>query len=469
MSASAKYKLQEITWPEFGVGAPVSYAQSATAEEYQSRIENARSKMAELGLTHLAVYGDREHMANLAYLTGLDPRFEEAVLVLSRTGTPLIIVGIECEGYLPASPLYQAGKLRSDLYTTFSLMNTPFKGARHIKDIFVGEGIGAGSRVGCAGWKYYADAEGIGGVHALDVPSYIADTLRGLAGYENVINAVGIFVDPDTGLRSTCSASEIAYFEYTNVLASEGMKRMHFGLKPGMTDQDLAKLAEYNGEPLGCHMTLASGINTPGLCGPSGRTIGLGDTLSWNICYWGSNICRVGWVAESDDDLPETAKTYVEDFAGPYFEASCQWISLLKVGAKASDFVSLIAEKLPYEKFGIVMNPGHLIHLDEWMSSPIYPGSEIKLHSGMMLQLDIIPSSKTFFSARMEEGFVLADEALRQELKEKYPDCFNRCLLRRKFMEDVLGIAVHEDVLPLSNMPCIVLPYLLKPNTVFAL
>ena len=38
--------------------------------------------MEERKLTHLVVYGDREHFANLAYLTGFDPRFEEAVLIV---------------------------------------------------------------------------------------------------------------------------------------------------------------------------------------------------------------------------------------------------------------------------------------------------------------------------------------------------------------------------------------------------
>lgn len=469
MNQVTKSKLIEIDWPEFGQCAPLSYAQSATVEEYLSRIESARGKMQELGLTHLVVYGDREHFANVAYLTGIDPRFEEIVLVVSRTGIPVIIVGLECEGYLPASPLYRAGKLRWERYPTFSLMGMPLKGSKLIKDIFAGEGISKDARVGCTGWKYYSEAEGVGGKYALDVPSYIADTLRNLAGQESVINAAGIFIDPDSGLRSTCSPSEIAYFEYTNILASEGMKRMHFGLREGMVDHDLAKLIQYNGEPLGCHLTLAVGADTPGLCGPTGRMIGRGDTLSLNVSYWGSNICRVGWAVESADDLPVNAQAYAQDFAGDYFEAACLWLGMLKVGARAKDFVDLIEQKLPFDKFGILLNPGHLIHLEEWMGSPFYKGSDIKLHSGMMVQLDIIPSSKTFFSARMEEGFVLADVKLRQELKASYPGCYDRCIQRRRFMADTLGILLHDDVLPLSNMPGIVLPYWLKPNTVFSI
>ncbi len=84
----------------------------------------------------------------------------------------------------------------------------------------------------------------------MDLPAYLADTLRELAGRENVTNVTDIFMHPDYGLRSFCSAAEIAYFEYTNVLASEAMKRMLFGMREGMTDQAVARLAGYDGEPL---------------------------------------------------------------------------------------------------------------------------------------------------------------------------------------------------------------------------
>ena len=34
------------------------------------------------GYDRLVVYADREHSANLSFLTGFDPRFEEALLVV---------------------------------------------------------------------------------------------------------------------------------------------------------------------------------------------------------------------------------------------------------------------------------------------------------------------------------------------------------------------------------------------------
>ena len=70
-------------------------------------------------LDFLVVYGDREHSANVAYLSGYDPRFEETLLLLERTGRPLaVLIGNEGWGYCDVSPL----DFDRQLYQTFSLM-----------------------------------------------------------------------------------------------------------------------------------------------------------------------------------------------------------------------------------------------------------------------------------------------------------------------------------------------------------
>lgn len=461
-----KHQLIEVDWPEFGLP---ERPRAVEASELQGRLEALRAAMAPNGLTHLVVYADREHFANLAYLTNFDPRFEESVLIVAREGNPLIVVGNECEGYLGVSPLFTAGKLRSERFQPFSLLNQPRDSSRKIRDIFAGEGIRAGSKVGCIGWKYFADSEHPDGAHAIDLPCYLVDTLRDLAGRPAVVNATALMMHPRDGLRARCSPSEIAYFEYTGVLAAEGVKRMLFGLHPGIKDTDLASLSGYNGEPLSCHMTLVTEANrNQGLSGPIGASIPLGSPLATNIAYWGSNVCRAGWVAKSAQELVPAARDYVAAFAGPYFEVMAEWFALLKIGTPGGKLSALIAEKLPFERFGIFLNPGHLIHLDEWLSSPIYPGSEVPLRSGMAIQVDVIPSSPVYFSTRMEDGVVLADAELRRSLKALYPACFARCEKRRAFMIDVLGIDVSEEVLPLSNMPTIVPPFFLRPNQIFA-
>ena len=45
----------------------------------------------------LVVYADREHLANIAFLSGYDPRFEEALLLLGPRQRRVLVVGNEGE------------------------------------------------------------------------------------------------------------------------------------------------------------------------------------------------------------------------------------------------------------------------------------------------------------------------------------------------------------------------------------
>ena len=98
-----KVIIKDIDYPVY---SQPSTLPPPTVEELSCRITRCREMMEQRGLTHLLVYGDREHFANLMYLTNFDPRFEEALLVLRLTEKPLVLVGNECEGHLGISPLY---------------------------------------------------------------------------------------------------------------------------------------------------------------------------------------------------------------------------------------------------------------------------------------------------------------------------------------------------------------------------
>ena len=73
-----------------------------------------------LAYAALVVYADREHAANLHWLTGFDPRFEEAVLLLTEAEA-LLLAGNECLAYTVVSPLVAAGKVRTGLCASLSL------------------------------------------------------------------------------------------------------------------------------------------------------------------------------------------------------------------------------------------------------------------------------------------------------------------------------------------------------------
>ena len=85
------------------------------------------------------------------------------------------------------------------------------------------------------------------------------------------------------------------------------------------------------------------------------------------------------------------------------------------------------------------------------MSSPISEGSKIPFQSGMLLQMDIVMGVKGYAGANAEDGIALADQALRKELEEQYPDVWERMQRRRTYMIEELGMELSEEVLPLSD------------------
>ena len=87
--------LTAIALPEFG--EPTVQPSIPTAL-YEARVAAAMKRAREAGLDALIVYGDREHNASIAYLTGYDPRFEEALLVIAPGRSPTLLVGNEGKG-----------------------------------------------------------------------------------------------------------------------------------------------------------------------------------------------------------------------------------------------------------------------------------------------------------------------------------------------------------------------------------
>ncbi|MBS1824041.1 MAG: hypothetical protein JST93_01850 [Acidobacteria bacterium] len=432
--------------------------------EYELRLARTRDAMLRRNLTHLFIYADREHSANMAWLTGFDPRFEEALLILRLDVTPLILTGTECESYLPISPLFKAGRLRHERFEPFSLLNIDRTNSRQLDEILRAEALHPNSTAGAAGWKYYHPNEHPLAEKALEIPAFIADTIRAICPH--TVNASAIFHHPATGLRTFCSAAEIAAFEHTNILASNGMRNMIEAIRPGMTDFDLAAHMGFNGLPHSCHWTVKTGPNRISLASPSGNVVERGQPLSANIALAGANCCRCAFIAESEHEAPDG---YVQHFVEPYLAAMGEWFSMLRIGAIAGEIEARMRQLLPADLFHIKLNPGHLIHLDEWLSSPFYPGSTIELHSGMAIQSDVIPSHPVFISTRMEDTYVLAGAELRAELQREHPDCLTRCFARREFMRNVLGFDIPDDLLPLSNLPGVISPYLLAPHQILAL
>jgi hypothetical protein len=460
--AAASVELTEIGLPDFGL--PV-VEPSLPASAYQARLGAAAAATAEAGLDALVVYADREHFANLSYLTGYDPRFEEALLILVPGRSPLLLVGNEGLSYAAVVP----DEVEVVRYQSLSLVNQPRSDSKPLGELLAGAGVGragggGAQRVGVAGWKYFGPDDEDGAAGWIEAPAYLVAELAAL-GCEPV-NASGLFVRPGSGLRLVSEADQIACFEFAATHGSESMLAMIRGVRPGMTEHDAFALYRPIGLPFSYHPMVLSGERTAlGLASSSGRRLRRGDPMSAGFGYWGSNIARGGFLAGSAADLPAGAGDYVDRLVAPYFACASAWYETIGIGVTGGELYDLVHRRLGDPFFGVQLNPGHFIHLDEWPSSPVYPGSDVALTSGMTLQLDIIPATGTVYhTTNIEDGVALADEALRADLAARYPDMWQRIGRRREFMADALGITLRPEVLPLSNLAGYLPPFWLAPE-----
>jgi hypothetical protein len=306
----------------------------------------------------------------------------------------------------------------------------------------------------------------------MDAPSYLVDELRRLTGSSgSVTNATDLLIDAASGLRVINEAEQLAAFEYAASHTSSGVRRLLFGIEPGMSERAAVQLLGWNGAPLSCHLMLSSGQRASyGLLSPSDRSIKRGDPFTVAFGIWGALNCRAGFVVEDAADLPEPIRDYVERLVGPYFEAVAAWYGALHIGQTGGVLHEIIARRLGDPFFGVALNPGHQIHLDEWVNSPIAPGSSVELRSGMALQVDIIPATGTeYFTTNIEDGVALADESLRAEIAARFPSAWQRIHARRNFMAQAAGIELHPDVLPFSNIPAYLPPFILRADRAMTL
>lgn len=456
-------RLVDIELPEFGVPET---RPALPAALYSERLFQLSERARAASLNAIVIYADREHFANMAYLTGFEPRFEEALLILIPGKGPVIVTGPENQGYAPISPL----DLELVLYPPFGLLGQDRRKTPPLADILSGHGIASGTAVGVAGWKFFGPLETPTPDTWLETPSFIVDALRAVTGANGrVVNATRILMDSSDGLRAINDIDQLAQFEFAACHASEAVKRVLLNVRPGMREFDAASYMQPIGLPLSCHPMLASGKRARlGLASPSDQEIERGKPFAVAMGVWGALTCRAGWMIADESELPANAADYLIRLAKPYFACVAEWYETVGIGVSGGEIDALVKRHLGDPFFGVRLNPGHLIHLDEWMNSPIYPGSEERLKSGQAIQVDIIPATNSpYFTINIEDGIALLDAHGRAEFADRYPDSWQRIEARRAFMGDVIGIRLKPEVLPFSNLAAALPPFILSPHRVF--
>ena len=250
------------------------------------------------------------------------------------------------------------------------------------------------------------------------------------------------------------NADQLARFEFASIQTSESLKALVHAIRDGVSEAELEHCFHGRGLPLSCHPMISVGDKARrGLSSPSSRRARRGDPFTAAYGVQGALTCRAGMIAAGPEDLDDELRSFYPAFVRNYFATVAAWYQHVAVGAVAGDVVTAVNAVRDERLFRLAVNPGHSIHLDEWVSSPFQQGSQVRLRSGMALQMDIIPISQgPFCCSNAEDGVFLADDALRERLQTQYPSAWGRITARAAFMREALGIRLDESVLPVSNL-----------------
>ena len=293
------------------------------------------------------------------------------------------------------------------------------------------------------------------------VPAFIVDALRRIIGQgASLTDATSILMNPVDGQRAIVDADEIASLEWGAARASAAVWRIVVGARAGQSEFECAASMGYAGEAINCHVMMSGGDATRpviGLSSPSARILKEGDGVTTAVGYWGGLSCRAGLLGDPNERFLAKAKTY--------FDALRTWYETVDIGVAGKVVHAAVNAALAPAGFRSALNPGHLTSYDEWMHSPIRPGSDEIIKSGMPFQVDIIPVPQATGDAlNCEDTVVIADAELRAELKARHPEVYARIEARRAFIRDSLGIELKPCILPLSSQPLCLPPFWNQPN-----
>jgi Xaa-Pro aminopeptidase len=444
--------LQSVTIPDFGVPVVRPQIPAATlAARCDSVYERA-------GKTWLFVYADREHNANILHLTGFDPRFEEAVLLLGPQGRRIIITGNESESFTAISPL---PNLTVMLSQSMSLMAQDRSKKPNLEAVLRDAGLTSGDSVGVVGWKYLEPEEWNDERPGFLVPHYMVVVLaRIIGGLDGLSDQTAILSHPQHGSRTIVDADQIAAFEWASARASASVWNIVTKTRPGEREIEAARNFNYAGEPLSAHSMLASGNANHvihGLNSAGARVLAKGDGVTTAVGYWGGLSSRAGMLDDHDDSFVAIAASY--------FDALVTWYETANIGTTGGALHDAVVGKLAEANLKSALNPGHLVSYDEWSHSPIRPGSTETLRSGMVFQVDVIPGPMPAGKAlNCEDSVAIADATLCAELAAKHPETWARIQARRTFLRNQIGVTLGDHLLPLSNIQLCLPPLWLKAD-----
>ncbi|MCC5890746.1 MAG: M24 family metallopeptidase, partial [Alkalibacterium sp.] len=347
----------------------------------------------------------------------------------------------------------------------FSLPNQPMGNVSELSAVLEEIELDNSQSVGVVGWKLIPEM-----TRQFDVPQFIVSALEERAGKDKLVNATELFIGPEKGVRVTNNANELAHYEYGASLASDAVLEAMDALKPGVSELEIGDCLQKNGQYPNVVTIGAFGERfEKGNLYPTINRLEKGDKVALTVSYKGGLTSRSGYAVESLQELEAADAGYFEEVMLPYFAAYHFWLTHLKIGIKGGDFYDSFNAFYPQQTYGWGLCPGHLTADEEWLSSPFYKGSEAVVKSGMIFQVDFIPSQKGHNGVSAESTVAVADADLRKAIEQTYPELWSRIVRRRAYLHNELNIHLPEELLPLASTLGYYRPFLLNDRYALAL
>ncbi|MGX6961320.1 M24 family metallopeptidase [Vagococcus xieshaowenii] len=415
-----------------------------TDETLQERKQKVLIAMNRQNISTLVIYADKEHGSNFEYLAGFIPRFEEALLIMTIEGHISYVLGNENAN--KASKARLTGK--GIKCPVFSLPNQPMAQDKVLTDYLEEATWNTEGKVGLVGWKLLPASM----QQTFDVPFMIVEALQAIVGNQRMINATGLMIDPAYGVRTTNNANELVHYEYGASLASDNLLNAMNHLAVGMSEFEVGHLLQSKGQyPTIVTISAFGERFEKANLYPTERKLSSGDKVALTVAYKGGLSSRCGYAVHSLEELEETDPGYLDEVVKPYMNAYFMWLEMIKIGTNGHDFYQTFDANYSKETYGWHLCPGHLVADEEWLSSPFFFGSKATVKNGMIFQIDFIPSQTYHHGVSAESTIAIADETLRKELQNTYPDFWKRVINRRVYIEEELGVQLSEEVVPLAS------------------
>lgn len=450
-------RLKEIKIPELEQNLKPVVLSDETMNE---RKEKLLAKMRSNGYEAIVIYADLEHGSNFEYLCGFLPRFEEALLILHSSGKAYMVLGNE--------NLNKASKSRIEVAAVhmphFSLPNQPMETDKSVVEILSQCELEKLKSIGLVGWKNFT-SKFDDNAALYDIPYFVVEAIKNICREAKFSNATKLFIG-ENGVRTINNANEFAHYEFGAALAGNCILETMQEFDEGKTEMQVAEKLSAFGQQHNVVTIMAAGERfEKANMYPSNKVIKKGDRISITTGFKGGLQSRGGYAVFCEEELPEGEKDYLEKVAIPYFTAVKTWLETIHIGMNGKELYDKIEEVMPKAQYGWSLNPGHLCGDEEWLASPVYPDSVEVLKSGMLFQIDIIPSVSGYGGISCESGVMLADEILREKIKNEYPEIWDRIQKRIAYIKEELGINISEEVIPTSNATAYCRPFLLDKKT----